>query len=327
MTAGTQFNGITFSSAAPSYNLQGNAINLAGPLQNQSSNSQAVSLNMALVAGGGTLDTGTAGLKVSGAVSGTGSLTKISGGTLTLTGNNTYSGSTTISAGMLLAGAASALSGSSAVTIGGGTLDASGFANTVKSLTIASGGLNLGLGNTLTSSGIASLAGNLNVSGTGGAGNYELLTYTSESGSFAGTTLNASYGLLYKSTELDAEHKARIDTLTVTAASPTVITGGITALAVNVANSAPLASDALSFTASASGSGYGGSTTGSLAATGSGNFTTAGGFNSTSLSAGSYTGTVTVTGTNSALGGLALNSSGTRPSRSTSWTIPPAVRR
>ncbi len=93
-----------------------------------------------------------------------------------------------------------------------------------------------------------------------------------------------------------------------TAANATVISGGTTALTVGVNNSVPAASDVLNFTAVASGSGYGGSTTGSLAAASSGTYTLASGFNSASLPAGSYTGTVTVTGTNSALGGPALNS-------------------
>ena len=173
--------------------------------------------------------------------------------------------------------------------------------------------MNLGLRNTLTSSGTTALNGTLKVCGTGTLGSYRLLAYKSETGAFASTTLDPNYGLLYNTngTELDAMHKAQVGALTVAAANPTVITGGSTALTVNVANSAPSQSDALILTASAGGTGYGLSTTGSLAAASSGSFTIANGFNGTSLSAGSYTGTVTVTGTNSALGGLALDSGGT----------------
>ena len=243
-----------------------------------------------------------------GAISGSGSLTQAGTATLVLTGNNTYSGATMISAGVLMAGASNTLSANSAVTVNGGTLDASAFANTVEALTITGGGLNLGLGNTLTCSGPATLAGTLNVVGTGTLGSYKLLSYTSKSGSFASSTLDPNYGLLYTATELDAEHKAQVGILAVTAANATVISGGTTALTVGVNNSVPAASDALNFTAVASGSGYGGSTTGSLAAASSGTYTLASGFNSASLPAGSYTGTVTVTGTNSALGGPALNS-------------------
>ena len=101
---------------------------------------------------------------------------------------------------------------------------------------------------------------------------------------------------------------AQVGALTVTAVNPTVIMGGATSLTVNVANSAPTSSDALNFTASASGSGYGLGATGSLAAASSGNFTIAGGFNSSSLAAGNHTGTITVTGTNAVLAGTALNS-------------------
>ena len=115
--AGTQFSGIAFTSTAPSYNLQGSAINLAGPIQNSSSNSQIVGLNIALVAGGGTLDTGTAGLTVSGNISGAGPLTKISAGTLTLTGANTYSGGTSVNQGVLALGPGGSLP-NTALTIG-----------------------------------------------------------------------------------------------------------------------------------------------------------------------------------------------------------------
>ena len=237
------------------------------------------------------------------------------GGTLILSGSNTYTGATTVSAGLLMAGAVNALSASSAVTISGGTLDASGFANTVASLNVNGGGLNLGLGNRLTSEGSAALAGNLNVSGVGTLGNYQLCTYTSESGAFSSTTgLGPNYGLLYNTngTELDALHKAQIGTITVSAVYPTVIVGGRTSLTVNVNNSAPASSDVLNFAASAGGSGYSLGTTGSLTATSNGNFTIANGFNSSSLAAGSYTGTITVTGTSSALVTAALNSGSTQ---------------
>ena len=246
-------------------------------------------------------------------ISGSGSLTQAGGGTLVLNAANTYTGGTTVSAGVLVAGGVNALSGSSALTVSGGTLDASGFVNSVASLNIgSSGSLNLGLGNTLTSSGPAAFNGTLDISGTGSLGNYRLLTYSSENGAFAAATgLGSNYGLLYSATELDALHKAQVGTLTVTAVNPTIIVGGETNLIVSLNNSAPSLSDTLILTASAGGNGYGLSTTGSLAAASSGNFTITNGFNGTSLSPGSYTAAVTLTGTNNALGGLALNSGGT----------------
>ena len=133
ITAGTAFNGITFTSAAPSYNLQGNAIDLAGLLQNASNNSQAVGLNIILVAGGGTLDSGTAGLTVSGTVSGATPLTKVGAGTLILSGMNAYSGGTTIGSGTLQLGNANAL-GTGGLTANAGVLDLAGFSPMVTSL-------------------------------------------------------------------------------------------------------------------------------------------------------------------------------------------------
>lgn len=255
-------------------------------------------------------------LSVGGGISGNGSLTKYGSGLLTLATSNTYNGVTTVSGGVLAAGASNALSASSDMVVSGGTLDTSGYATSITSLNISTGGLKLGLGNTLICNGVASINGTLSVSGLGTLGKYRLLTYTSRSGSFASITgLDTNYGVLYNTngTELDAVHKAQVgNNITVTAVDPAVIRGNATALNVNVTNSAPAQSDTLEFTASASGLGYGLGTSGSLAATSSGNFTIAGGFNSASLAAGSYTGVITVNGTNGVLAGAALNSGGTQ---------------
>ena len=177
-------------------------------------------------------------MTVSGAIGGTGALSLTAAGALILSGTNRYGGVTNVNAGMLVADAVDAISGSSALTISGGTLDVSGFANTVASLNITnSGTLNLGLGNTLASNGTAALNGTLNVSGTGSLGNYRLLSYTTRNRflrQHRGPRRELS--LLYKTTELDAEHKAQIGTITLTAVYPTVITGGTTALTVNIGN-------------------------------------------------------------------------------------------
>ena len=65
--------------------------------------------------------------------SGTLALTKSGAGTLTLSGNNTYSGATTVSAGTLQAASATALSANSDFTVGS-TLDLNGFSNSIGSL-------------------------------------------------------------------------------------------------------------------------------------------------------------------------------------------------
>ncbi len=105
-----------------------------------------------------------------GAIVGAAALIKNGAGTVTLTGANTYTGTTTINDGVFVAGASNTLSPNSAVNVSGGTLDASGYANTVASLTVTSGGLKLGVGNTLTSTGAAVLNGGINVN-INGAGN------------------------------------------------------------------------------------------------------------------------------------------------------------
>ncbi|MBV8275365.1 MAG: autotransporter-associated beta strand repeat-containing protein, partial [Verrucomicrobia bacterium] len=91
---------------------------------------KAITLN----AGGGTFlaDAGTSST-LSGAISGAGSFTKNGTGTLTLSGNNTYSGATTVAAGTLQAGSLTGLSASSAFTVNS-VLDLNGFSNTIGSL-------------------------------------------------------------------------------------------------------------------------------------------------------------------------------------------------
>lgn len=114
---------------------------------------------------------GTGTTNLTGIVSGTGSVTKIETGTLNVTGNNTYSGGTTLTAGTLSVGHNNAL-GTGTVTLNGGTL-ASSASNTIA--------------NTLTLQGNANLT-NLTTSGTltQTGGNYTLgLTNATQSGNLA----------------------------------------------------------------------------------------------------------------------------------------------
>jgi formylglycine-generating enzyme len=119
LAPGTQLTGITFTSGAPNYSLDGNSITLGGPVTNQSASPQTIGFAMQLVAGGGTMDTGASTMTLAEPISGTDmSLTKIGSGTLVLAANNTYSGGTTISSGTLdLLGQGAILDGTS-LTVG-----------------------------------------------------------------------------------------------------------------------------------------------------------------------------------------------------------------
>jgi fibronectin-binding autotransporter adhesin len=121
-----------------------------------------------------------------------------------LSGANTYQGTTTVNGGTLLAGAANSLSPNSSITVAGGTLDVSGSPQTIPSLTVNSGGtLNLGIGNVLTDTGTASFGGTLNIGGSPSGPSVELMSYTSDSGTFATIPTFAGYNLVYGGTELE----------------------------------------------------------------------------------------------------------------------------
>ncbi|MFI5014047.1 MAG: autotransporter domain-containing protein [Hyphomicrobiales bacterium] len=110
-----------------------------------------------------------------GNVSGTGGLTQLGTGVLTLSGTNSYSGATFVSAGTLQAGGAGAFPNASAFTVmGGATLDLSGFNETIGSLSgagkVTLGSATLTTGNDGTSttfSGVISGSGGLTKIGAG----------------------------------------------------------------------------------------------------------------------------------------------------------------
>ena len=100
-------------------------------------------------------------------------LIKTGAGTQTFTAAQTYTGPTTISAGTLALGVASALPSATKVTLTGGTLDAQTFANSVGPLAVTgTATINLGSGATLAfadSSAVSWAGGTLNITGTLGA--------------------------------------------------------------------------------------------------------------------------------------------------------------
>ncbi|KQW54135.1 autotransporter outer membrane beta-barrel domain-containing protein [Variovorax sp. Root411] len=81
------------------------------------------------------IDTGSFSAALSGNISGSGFITKLGNGTLTLSGANSYTGATDVAEGTLRAGATGTFSAASAHTVeSGATLDLAGFSQTVASL-------------------------------------------------------------------------------------------------------------------------------------------------------------------------------------------------
>ena len=119
-------------------------------------------------------------------------LVKQGAGRLTLSGSNSYTGSTTISGGTLALGAAGSFANSSAIIVG-----SAGSSGAVLDLTAKTGGFSIGAGQLLGGGGTVRLAssGTLNVLGTFSPGNSPgLFTYDGGTSVLAGTTLMEIFG-------------------------------------------------------------------------------------------------------------------------------------
>ena len=106
-TAGTAVLGLTFNAGAAPFTLGGNSITLGtngitNGITNNSTNLQTI--NMPLILGlGTTVNAASGNITINGGISGaTYGLAKTGSNTLTLTGNNTYTGATSVSAGTLV---------------------------------------------------------------------------------------------------------------------------------------------------------------------------------------------------------------------------------
>jgi fibronectin-binding autotransporter adhesin len=117
---------------------------------------------------------------VSGTVANTsGGLTKNGTGKLTLTGaGSTYTGGTTINAGTLALGVASALADTGNVTIAGGTFDVATFNDTVATVTLQSGGITGSTGVLTSTADFVLQSGTVNFTGSGGLGGSVNVTKT-----------------------------------------------------------------------------------------------------------------------------------------------------
>jgi autotransporter-associated beta strand protein len=99
-------------------------------------------------------------------ISGGAAVTKAGSGILILSGVNTYTGGTTVSAGTLRLGGSGVLSSAGVLNINGGTFDLNGFAQTVGTLSGSGGAIALGSGQLTTNSALDSVVSSV-ISGSG----------------------------------------------------------------------------------------------------------------------------------------------------------------
>ncbi len=166
---------------------------------------------------------GTLTLGAVGESGGARALTKQGAGTLVMTGTNTYTGGTTLSAGTLTVNSGAALAGGTgSLTVNSGTLNLNNAAQTVGTFSGAGGTVNLGAGHTLTvtQGADATYAGTIAGSGALVKDGANTLTL-SGSNSYTGAT-TISLGTL----KLGAAGGATNTPLGTTAAGTTVSSGG-----------------------------------------------------------------------------------------------------
>jgi fibronectin-binding autotransporter adhesin len=163
-------------------------------------NNVSIDRGLTLASGGDFIQVSNAAttLGIGGSVVGAGALVKSGPGTLVLSGANTYTGDTTVRAGILRAGSASAFGGTGGLSVGAGaTADLNGFGNTVRflsddsgnpgpgSIMLGSATLTISNGSNASFSGVISGSGGLRKSG--GPGAAEILTGCASS--YTGSTV------------------------------------------------------------------------------------------------------------------------------------------
>ena len=162
-------NGQAIVGEALTLNGSGGAVSLVN-----SNSGAAASWSTGIAASGAVSIGGAGGITLPGNVTGAASITKIGAGRVTLSGVNSYTGSTNVASGTLAAASATAIpSASSASVAAGATLDLGGYASTLGGLSgsgsvVSGGSLTVGAGDaSSTFNGVISGAGPLTKVGTG----------------------------------------------------------------------------------------------------------------------------------------------------------------
>ena len=203
------------SGGSGTYNLSGGLLNVAALSQGsgtatfnfsggtfQAATGLSTSVPVTLK-GPATYDTNGNSINIVNSITGSGSLTKINPGTLTLQSINIYSGGTNVAGGVLALSVGATL-GSGPVLVSGGTLDVTQSPVSIASLVIAtSGALNLAMDNPLTISGSAGFGGILNLSGSPAGASTDLINYSSAMGAFSAANVPFGYMLEYNPSQLD----------------------------------------------------------------------------------------------------------------------------
>ncbi len=235
----------------------------------------------------------------SGVISGAGGITKAGAGTLTLSGTNSYTGTTTVSSGTLALGANNVLADTSSVVVNGGIFSVNTRTDTVAGVQLLSGSITGAAGGVLTSTSNYDLQSGAVSAALGGAVNLNKST--------AGTVTISGANAYTGSTNVNA------GTLTTNAAVPNNS-------AVTIAGGATLNLTALDVVGSVAGAGNvtlgaftlttGGDNTSTIfsgVASGTGGITKAGTGTFTLSGANTYTGATTINaGTLRLAGGAAI---------------------
>ena len=213
---------LTFNSSY-AYTLTGNQLQLSSTGTDFTMNASGNVLIASNLTGPNGLTfagTGTGTATISGVISGTGALVKNGSFALILSGNNTYTGATTVNAGTLRLGASNRIYDSSAVTVASGSIfDLNGYQETVGSIagagniTLAAGALTAGGDNSSTTfSGVISGTGGLVKAGSGTLILSGSNTYSGATQVNAGTLQLGAANALASSTALIIASGATFDT-------------------------------------------------------------------------------------------------------------------